>query len=377
MTNEADGERLVQVTAPNGVAWTRQPGGTSSGTQLLEALSVFTRMNTDVELLWNWWEEDRHSREHDRVWAVLKEWDNGADQREPTAEELEAFKQRFRESVDKDLEEARQRRADLVTQSYDQEGASARLQLLRKEADAAFFQHVVDKPASAAQREDAERRIAKCQAEADELRSQVGDPEEVVDQDGYFPAERREQHLDQHMRYWRYPLLRELQKRDRRRFNTLLAMPVPDVRRMCSECQAPAEWHEYDISLCLFRSQPAQGSQAEALARLMPGWWERCWASTAYQIGHGWGVPHALPDFTGEQWRAMLPPLLRTIFVPGPIKKNPMAPKPQPLATVPSGPIADVMAKLQELQAKYPTAEVRQGSRGRWELWPPKDSTDK
>jgi hypothetical protein len=104
----------------------------------------------------------------------------------------------------------------------------------------------------------------------------------------------------------------------------------------------------------------------------MPGWWERCPASTAYQISHAWG--NALPEFTGEQWRSMLPPLLRAIFAPGPTKKKPVPPKPQPLATVPPGPIADVMAKLQELQATYPTAEVRQGARGRWELWPAADA---
>ncbi|MBB1152497.1 hypothetical protein [Amycolatopsis dendrobii] len=376
MDNEPDETRLVQVTAPGGVIWTRRPGGLSTGAQLLGALSVSTRMHTDVELLWNWWEEDRHSREQSRVWAILEEWENGADQREQTDEEVEAFVQRWNDEQDAKREAEKKRRAELVAQSYDKDRASARLQLLRKEADAAFFQHVADKPANAAQREDAERRAARCKSEAEELRKQVGDPEDVLDERGYLPAERRKQHLDEHMRYWRYPALRELRKRGRRRFTALLNMPVPEVARMCSECQAPAEWHEYDISLCLFRSPPAKGSQAEVIARLMPGWWERCHASTSYAIGHGWGEPHALPDFTGEQWQAMLPPLLRSTFAPEPIKKKPAKPKPQPLATIPPGPIADVMAKLQELQAKYPTAEVRQGNRGRWELWPAKGGND-
>ncbi|WP_409184911.1 hypothetical protein F9C11_11880 [Amycolatopsis sp. VS8301801F10] len=373
MANKPDGGSPVQVTASNGVTWTRRPGGSSTATQLLEALSISTRMYTDVEFLWNWWEEDRHSREESRVWAILEEWENGADRREQTAEEIDAFVQRWNEEQDAKHEAEKKQRAELVVQSYDKDRASARLQLLRKEADAAFFQHVADKPANTAQREDAERRVAKSRTEAEELRERVGDPEDVLDERGYLPAERRKQHLGEHMRYWRYPMLRELRKHNRRRFTTLLNMPVPDVERMCSECQAPAEWHEYDISLCLFRSRPAEGSQAETLSRLIPGWWERCHASTAYQIGHGWGVPHALPDFTAEQWQAMLPPLLRSTFAPKPIKKKPAQPKPQPLATVPPGPIAEVMAKLQELQAKYPTAEVRQGSRGRWDLWPAKE----
>ncbi|MFD9889719.1 hypothetical protein ACFWY9_10270 [Amycolatopsis sp. NPDC059027] len=337
---------------------------------MLEALSVFTRMNTDVELLWNWWEEDHYQREHDRVWRILSQWDNGASQREHTEEELEAFEQRLHEDIDKKTKEDRERREALVAELYDKEREGLRLQLLRKEADAGFFRHVLEAPANKAQREDAERRLGESQTEAGRLREQIGDPDDVLDSDGCLPAERREKHLEQHMRYWRHPVLRELATKNRRRFNALLAMPVPDAARMCSECQAPAEWHEYDLSLRLFRSRPARGSTAERLAQLMPGWWERCPACTAYRIGHVWGGTYALPDFTGEQWRAMLPPRLRAIFAPGPVEKKLAKPKPQPLATIPPGPIDEVMAKLQELQAKYPTAQVRQGARGSWELWP-------
>jgi hypothetical protein len=115
------------------------------------------------------------------------------------------------------------------------------------------------------------------------------------------------------MTYFRHRLLREWESKDRRRFKALLGMPIPDISAMCSECQAPILWHEYNISLRLFQPAPSPGSQAEKLARLMPGWWERCPACTAYKIGHVWGGTHALPNFTGEQWIAMLPPLLRTL----------------------------------------------------------------
>jgi hypothetical protein len=53
---------------------------------------------------------------------------------------------------------------------------------------------------------------------------------------------------------------------------------------MCSECEAPAEWHTYALSLCLYRGTPEPGSDAEALAHLMPGWWSRCAACTPYQL---------------------------------------------------------------------------------------------
>jgi hypothetical protein len=85
---------------------------------------------------------------------------------------------------------------------------------------------------------------------------------------------------------------------------------------MCSECQAPADWHTYAVSLRLFQGKPEAGSQAETIARLMPGWWERCPASTTIQIRQQWD--RGLPDFDGAQWQAMLTPLLRAIFAPKP-----------------------------------------------------------
>src|SRR5579859_5005101 len=91
-------------------------------------------------------------------------------------------------------------------------------------------------------------------------------------------------------------------------------MPVPQEADMCPECQASADWHTYAVSLRLFRPKPEPGSQAETIARLMPGWRERCPASTGIQIRQQWG--QGLPDFDGAQWQTMLTPLLRAIFAP-------------------------------------------------------------
>jgi hypothetical protein len=50
---------------------------------------------------------------------------------------------------------------------------------------------------------------------------------------------------------------------------------------------------------------------------------------------------------------------------------TPALPAPQPIAVIPSGlPIADVMKRLAEIQAENPNAEVRRGSRNKWEIWP-------
>ncbi len=214
---------------------------------------------------------------------------------------------------------------------------------MRTESDAAFFGHVLEKPANAGQREDAERRLAGARSAAEEMRLQLGDPERVIDKKGYLPAERRAMNLDAHMRYFRHRMLREWATTNKRRFNALLKMPMPDPSAMCSECEAPAQWHEYDISLRLFHPRPAPGSRAETLNQLMPGWWDRCSACTAYQIGHRWGGKHAIPDFTGEQWSAMLPELLRSLFLPADSK-----PKPRP--TQPSK--AAIKRRLRKVEAE-------------------------
>lgn len=377
MADHTKVDARVRITAPNGVVWTRKADGTSTGPELLQALEDLTAFRKPQHQ-WNWWQEGREKQERARLWRVLEQWDNGVEDSESghdieddSEEDSDAAVQAYLDELDKRHEENWQRRAELVATSYDKDRATARLRLLRTEADTAFFAHVLETPANDAQREAAERRMASSHQAADDLRQQVGDPEQVIDHHGYLPAERREMNLRSHMRNWRHPCLRKWEKKDRRRFTALLKMPAPDPSAMCSECQAPTEWHGYDLSLALFRQPPPTGSQAERVARLLPGWCERCPASTGYNFEHKWGGAHALPDFDGAQWQAMLPPLLRTLFAPDPPKpKREPRPKPQPLAVIVPGPVSEVMTQLTEAQAKYPTAQVRRGTSGNWELWP-------
>lgn len=91
----------IQVTAPNGVTWTRRPDGTSTGKQLLQALDDLRTIYSD-ESRWNWWEEGRLDMEHDRHWRVLREWDNGAPKSTP--EEAESFAQAQLDELDRKLE---------------------------------------------------------------------------------------------------------------------------------------------------------------------------------------------------------------------------------------------------------------------------------
>jgi hypothetical protein len=359
---------VPQVRAPNGVVWTRRPAGRSSAADLLRELADLGKNHIERE--WDWWEDGRRDKEYDRQWAVFAEWENGA--KDPAGFDPEAASKAYMEDFHRRMEEQRRAREVLAAERHDKERESLRLQMLAAEANAAFFGHVLEKPATAAQRDKAEQRMEQSRTTAAAMREQLGDPEDVVDRRGFFPADRRRMNLDSHMSVWRHPMLRGLhESKQRKRFNALLAMRAPEPAAMCSECQAPSQWHEYVISLCLFRGTPEPGSTAETIARLMPGWWKRCYASSAYQIEHVWGGSSTLPDFDGLQWAAMLPPTLRAIFAADPPKPRQPVARRKPLAVIAAGAIDDVMAKLAEAKTKFPGAVVRSGPRGGWELWPP------
>jgi hypothetical protein len=64
------------ITAPNGVAWRRQPGGSSSAEEFLTALAVLTDSAGRIAREWDWWEEGREAREHERIRGVIRQWDH-------------------------------------------------------------------------------------------------------------------------------------------------------------------------------------------------------------------------------------------------------------------------------------------------------------
>ena len=112
--------------------------------------------------------------------------------------------------------------------------------------------------------------LAAAEQEIKALEAQVGDPDAIPDEHGDLPAARRGYNLDSHMRLFRHEALRAWSKGQRPRFRQLLAMPVPQLVDMCPECQAPADWHTYGVSLRLFRPTPEPGSQAETIAASCP-----------------------------------------------------------------------------------------------------------
>lgn len=311
------GSADLVVTAPNSVAWKRRAGCTSSPSEFLTALEVLSRF-WDVDHQWNWWQEHRRDEEHDRLFNVLGQWDHATP---PPGGYLSDEEVRAR--LDAQQDQRHQDRSARAA-SYDKDRAQARVRLLSEQATVGFMCHVLAAPTDAVQAAKAEElRSASAQKSA-ELLEQVGDPDNVVDHNGDLPSTRRERHLVEHMTFFRHPVLREWSSEQRHRFKQLLAMPPPEAADMCSECQAPADWHTYGLSLRLWPGTPPVGSTAARLAMLLPGWWGRCPACSQYQLHHQWGL-HALPDFGAEQWRAMLTPMLRAIFSPDePARRKPV-----------------------------------------------------
>src|SRR5580704_14932704 len=64
------------VTAPNGIAWKRLPGGTCSGPEFLAALAIFTDTGGRIAREWNWWQDGRQAKEDERIREVVRQWDH-------------------------------------------------------------------------------------------------------------------------------------------------------------------------------------------------------------------------------------------------------------------------------------------------------------
>lgn len=166
------------VTAPNGVAWKRLPGATSSGPQFLTALATLTDASGRIAREWNWWQDGRRTAEDERIRDVIRQWDHA----EPppggylTAEQLQA-------RLDASQAE-RQRQRQARAARYDKDLAMARLRQLSAQATEGFMRRVLARPASTTQQARAQEFLAASEQEAAALAAQVGDPDAVTDEHG-------------------------------------------------------------------------------------------------------------------------------------------------------------------------------------------------
>lgn len=355
-----------QVYGLEGMLVAPKPGATSTFEEYLTARATFTEINHAA--WWNPWVYQDRATEERSALAVMEQWQRA----EP------GFRQRTDQEVEDMLDEAGRRSAEKLAATaarqerdkkrYDPEREQARLSLLEQESILSRqHEEIAELQTGRYPAMNEDRRTAKIAEIAyaandrkihiASLASIVGDREDVVDKYGRLPRDRRDANL------LRYRLRREQKVREMRalipelkasaaksedrtertriqreiqaaesNLETLLAVPPLAREDMCSECAQPASHHGWV-------SPPYEGPCAA-----WPGWAER--------LKH----VHELLTAVIERTEA---------------KPEPDQPKPQPLAVLPSGlPIAEVIAKLSELEDQHPDATVKRGRANRWEIWP-------
>jgi hypothetical protein len=206
-----------------------------------------------------------------------------------------------------------------------------------------------------------EERLATCEAHLARLRAVVPDPEVVVSERGQLPSDRRYGNL------LTYKSDREFKVRDLRRL-------LPELR---AELKAAADKDERKK---LREKESREQSELDYWLAVTPLTAdEMCSECPTPLTGHGWvssGLHGARHCPAWPEWAARIKKVRQMMFEM--LERNrrasnpPPAPKPEPIAVVPSGlPLADVVAQLSELQQKHPDAVVKRGRANRWELWPP------
>lgn len=353
------------VIEHDGMLWKPRRGATSSADEFIAARAAFVEINSAAR--WNPWVADDRSEEHDRAVEVMGQWTRAEPgHRTMTLRQWEAQQAR-RERDRAKVQAAQDRRRQLASKRYDPDRSHARLAMIERRSrleyeteELARFQDGTRFPAMPTERRTAEiatltEKVEGLTAHVARLSTEVGDPEDVVDEHGWLPRDRRELML-LHFKYERERQVRTLrvsrvelegslkaaiERSERSRLRTeiatanrelgeLLAVPPLEPDDMCSECPTPMGKHGWVT--------PPYKAPCPA----WPGWAARM-----------------------REAREML-----ERFSQRPTPPAVTTPKPEPLAIVPSGlSIAEIMARLAVIQEKYPTAEVRRGRANRWEVW--------
>ncbi len=366
----APGDTVIEL---DGMLWKPRAGCTASAAEFATARATMIEIHRDAR--WNPWVEQDRAEELEWAMATIEQWTRAEPgHRVKTEAEVEAMLAEWDASwkaESKAREDARQARKA----QYDEGRESARLRLLEVEAHRYIAtlerDQLVSRERAPAMDETRrtkaiaaeESRIERATTLTAELRDLVGDPETVVDRHGWLPNERRELSLSgfsfrrrrdvERLREavavlpgkltetkGREPRaeIREQLRRAERELKVWLAVERLEAQDMCSECELPLDWH----------------------------------------LRNG----HVLGEFTGPcpawpSWRARLLKAREMIMSWSTVKEPAVPPplKPKPIAVLKSGsPIEEVIAKLTQLSAEHPGAEVRRGNANQWEIWPAKST---
>jgi hypothetical protein len=327
MNTSAEVHRPTGTIEHDGMSWKPRRGSTATSEEFIAARSLWIDLHADAR--WNPWVLDDRASDLDRAGDVIDQWARAEPNfRRLTLKQWDVRMARWNREFSAERNRVEERR-ERDRARYDPEREAARLALLEHQSRLDYelgevgglhtgtrFPGMAD-ARRAAEIADLDTQIAGRQAEVERLAAVVGDPEDVIDSRGWLPQDRRELMLTIFSSR-RYVEVRELRPQ-----------LTPDG--MCSECATPAARHGW----C---TPPSEGP--------CPAWPR--WAARV------------------QKARQMMATFLREARPTEP----PQQPKPRPLAVVPSGrPIADVLARLTEIQTEYPDVEVRRGRANRWEIW--------
>lgn len=351
--------------------WKPRRAATASAEEFIAARTLFIELNQDA--VWNPWIRDERETEVDEAAQIMSQWKRAEpghrylSLRQWGARQARRERQREQQRV---KDEARRERDKA---RYDEPRSTARLRLIEVQssldhglAELAGWRNGTKFPAMDPKRrladtEELEQKVERLRAEIEPLTAIVGDPEDVVDEHGWLPRDRREH------TWWAYRLDREQRVRD-------LKQQMPELEAALKATTERAERREQ-------RAKLAEATRDLAHLRTQGPFTveEMCSECATPMAHHGWVWPpgHPCPAWPG--WAARMREVRQTLetFAKGRQAEAVPTPKPklQPLAVVASGlPIADVVAKLSELQQQFPNAEVRRGRASRWELWAPDEA---
>jgi hypothetical protein len=364
------------VALPEGVCsdeerlWRAKPGATSTFEENVAARALFVDLHQDQ--FWDPWRMEEEAAALERAQQIMEEWDRTEPDFKPKTKrqldaEMKGWDREFeRERADREA----QRQKNL--QRYDAEREQARLALLECRS---VLDHQLEEvaqlrsgevfPAMGPRRRaekvaELDDAIGRYKARVDELEQVVGDPEDVPDANGHLPADRRFTTLY----YYRQHRIDEVLE---------LRAKLPELEAAIMGTEDKAERSKLRAERDI---KKARLENLLAVPRLEPE--DMCADCATLWDKHGWVTPPAdgpCPAWPGwgarlTKVRPMFEDLVRRNEESKAAKKPP-PPKPEPLAVLPSGlPIAEIVERLQELQEKYPEAEVRRGRANRWELWP-------
>lgn len=364
MTATAD-KTSEQTYVHDDALWKPRLGATSTFADLLHAQGRVLEIWNETD--WNPWREAELAEELAWTHQVMREWTRAEpDHRPMTKRRVAALNAGISRKV------KAERAADEVRwvrdkARYDPERERARFSLFERLAIHSRNQSELDEYRSggrfpgmpAGQRteriRELEEKIERDLGEVARLESIVGDSEDVVDEDGKLPRDRRKWNIIMYGIRRRSEVeqlkqavsklqksIKETSDRTERstlstrlalaqdRLDRLLAVPILTAEDMCADCYTPSSQHGYgDVR----STHPCPR-----------------WPLHAAQMEKVWAI---LRTASGRRQ-----------------PETPAPPKPQPLVTLPGGlTIAEVIARLTEIQQEHPTAVVKRGRANRWEIW--------